>query len=906
MPSKQDCVNAVMRGGVDSKAARAIVDDMLKHKKKLAAEGVLDRMNGRMAERIMKEAESARMKAILEKKHAAAQIVAVNDLMDRIGAAEAEGFTIADALEADMVGSSKRFSGSRDSVTKKRAGIINSWIGGLQKELTDVGSIPHLRQDPGFSDSVFREMREPGITGDKMARQTADIFSRYLEDSRTRANAAGANIGKIDNYTPQSHDSIRMLQVGQKAYVEKTYGLIDWDTTLTHLDSEAARKEVLEHIYKARVTGYTEIVPNLEQAAGSSFKAPKNIASGLEHHRVLNFKDADSALEYNKAFGKGNVVDAVISHLEIAARKISLMEQFGPNPEAAIRVALDSKKKSLKSATPDMLEKMLDAKGKEKLSAIDAQIQKAKTPDEMARLSAQRESLLDTAQTEQMKKLDALWKGSAGSREGKLGKYFAEIAGETMGAANPTAARIASGIRMTENSIKLGGAFLSAFADVFMKAVSLRHNGENLFESWRRSFDMRIKRLQKPEMIELGNALGVYADSLIRDIQLRYDVGADGFRGTAAKMSDFMFKASGLDAWTEGHKAAYTFYLSNKVGSNFEKAFNDLNPDFAANLRRHRLDEKWEILQMMSKKEDDGRMYCLPDNAFLVDNAMYENFIPERFREENIPEKPELLEAWKANREKAFHRAKQDLQTDLMGYFADETKYAVLEPDDKARALMYQGTRPGTPLGELMRFSMQFKSFPVTYGQRILAESRWAKASRAKGVFTDVPGFVNMAIGATLFGYVAMTAKDLSKGKTPKDPGKLETWFAAAMQSGGLGLLGDFFLGKVDRFGNQAASTIVGPVLSDVASLAPAGGLLIRGDVPGATEEAVRFGTNNIPFANLWYARQAVDYMFLHHVRETMSPGTLQRTKTKMMKDYGQEYWLDPTDYIKRGGGFKK
>jgi hypothetical protein len=72
-------------------------------------------------------------------------------------------------------------------------------------------------------------------------------------------------------------------------------------------------------------------------------------------------------------------------------------------------------------------------------------------------------------------------------------------------------------------------------------------------------------------------------------------------------------------------------------------------------------------------------------------------------------------------------RARRDLRTDVMSMFTDETGYAILEPDAKNRAVMYQGQRPGTPLGEMLRVMMQFKSFPVAYLQRIVGGRRWVR-----------------------------------------------------------------------------------------------------------------------------------------------------------------------------------
>ena len=97
-----------------------------------------------------------------------------------------------------------------------------------------------------------------------------------------------------------------------------------------------------------------------------------------------------------------------------------------------------------------------------------------------------------------------------------------------------------------------------------------------------------------------------------------------------------------------------------------------------------------------------------------------------------------------------------------------------------------------------------------------------------------------------------MVAKDISKGRTPRNPLSLATFGAAFMQGGGLGLLGDFFLGTADRCGNQLTANMVGPALTELSNLAVMTGQLAQGKFGEAGETAVRTITNTMRFVNLW------------------------------------------------------
>ena len=80
---------------------------------------------------------------------------------------------------------------------------------------------------------------------------------------------------------------------------------------------------------------------------------------------------------------------------------------------------------------------------------------------------------------------------------------------------------------------------------------------------------------------------------------------------------------------------------------------------------------------------------------------------------------------------------------------ADETAFAIIEPDDATRAIMRQGTRPGTGAGEIWRAIMQFKSFPIAYMQRVLGGRRWVRGDLQKGMrygLRNLPGAVGDAL----------------------------------------------------------------------------------------------------------------------------------------------------------------
>ena len=65
----------------------------------------------------------------------------------------------------------------------------------------------------------------------------------------------------------------------------------------------------------------------------------------------------------------------------------------------------------------------------------------------------------------------------------------------------------------------------------------------------------------------------------------------------------------------------------------------------------------------------------------------------------------------------------RDLEIRTGAFLADEVSFSHIETDEAARAATLQGTRPGTAVGEALRFVMQFKGFPIAFSQRVLGRA---------------------------------------------------------------------------------------------------------------------------------------------------------------------------------------
>jgi hypothetical protein len=238
-------------------------------------------------------------------------------------------------------------------------------------------------------------------------------------------------------------------------------------------------------------------------------------------------------------------------------------------------------------------------------------------------------------------------------------------------------------------------------------------------------------------------------------------------------------------------------------------------------------------------------------------------------------------------------RTRDALELRLRGFFADEMGFGFLEQDLKSRRFMLRGTQAGTVPGEFFRFIGQFKGFPVAFTQRVLGRALQGYSPDER--LLQARNLGTLMAGLLVMGYVSMTAKDFLRGYSPRDPEKPKTWLAAFLQSGGAGIYGDFLFAQSNRFGNAFLETAAGPTAGSAASII---NLATRArDGEAKAGDALNIMLQNTPFLSLWYVRPTLDFLILNSMRESLSPGFIQRQQQRRKEDFGQERIMPATAF---------
>jgi hypothetical protein len=196
-----------------------------------------------------------------------------------------------------------------------------------------------------------------------------------------------------------------------------------------------------------------------------------------------------------------------------------------------------------------------------------------------------------------------------------------------------------------------------------------------------------------------------------------------------------------------------------------------------------------------------------------------------------------------------------------------------------------------------MRFLTQFKGYPIAFTQRVLGRAYQGGAGGASAGAAHVGSLI---AGLTVMGYASMTAKDALKGYEPREftdeqgDFRIKTITAALLQSGGLGIYGDFLFAEASRSGNSLLENLAGPIIADAAKVGTLYQKARNGEAGAG--EALSAVLGSTPFYSLPFVKAPLDYLILNELREAFSPGYFARQDARRRKDFGQDPLIAPSD----------
>lgn len=224
------------------------------------------------------------------------------------------------------------------------SGVRNESLSGLMDAIDAVSPrFLGLMDDPKAVRAFARAVMD-GKAADPVFTQAAKTYTEAMEALRLRANAAGADIGKLDyGYLPQPHDVGRVARAGADEWARAVLPRLARERYTDADGAVMGDEAVIDLLRNAWESIATE---------GRNQRVPGQVRRGSrasrfdDAHRAIHFKDADSYLDYLAEFGRGSMMSAIHAHVGQMARTIGLMEEFGANPTSTFRLLKDTAEKA--------------------------------------------------------------------------------------------------------------------------------------------------------------------------------------------------------------------------------------------------------------------------------------------------------------------------------------------------------------------------------------------------------------------------------------------------------------------------------------------------------------------------------------------------------------------------------
>ena len=685
-------------------------------------------------------------------------------------------------------------------------------------------------------------------TGNPVAKSAAKAWIDTVESLRERFNAAGGDIGKMEDWLfPQTHDRYKITNAARRlaggelkqagltikdtvthkkynpnqnrdAWIDFVWDKLDrskyLDDDLKPLSDDAMRALLSDVFETIRTNG-----ANKENVGKVTAGRGKSKANTRQEHRTLMFKDAQARLDYNEVFGSNpSVMGTMMEHIGSMSRDIALMEMMGPSP----------------TNTYNTLKRM---------AQIDTDQQTSST----GKIRSADNSLLD-----------AMWANLTGTANVVESGFIASIG---------------QGARNLQVAGKLGSAFITSFTDVATYFHTARVNRM----PFARSAMLLVKSLNPADKSDKRFAAraGIIGDEL-NSAASRFVEGNIG-NGITGKLADLTMRLSLLSQWTDAVRRAQSLNTMATFAEATKHNWADIDGWLRYRLEEFGVSEDvWKALQKCKPEELNG-------SHFLTINSI-----------KNAASKNGDIDGLNVNK----------LVSTYLSFVMDDSFIASLQPDLMTRSITNWGKSRGTVAGEFIRSIFLFKSFPIAMFTRHLQRSKdlyrykLQTDGKAAAVWSRVGYMSSLVVSTTLVAYVANMFKDLINGSDVKDPTTLDAFKRAFTAGGGMGFIGDILVSGMDdyKYGHPALMNMAGPVLSTAMDAYTIFDKYKDNKDIGAN--FLRIVKGNLPVVNLWYTKQLLNHAVFNQIQEMMNPGYHRRIEQKIRKNQGVGYWWKPTDML--------
>lgn len=501
---------------------------------------------------------------------------------------QAQDESVAGDVVLGIVGGSRYsdFSGRvysetiRERILEKMRSILRKMPNQLRKDLADEKNVKLIRDT--FNE-LYNRKTNPGLTKNPDAKLASELIGKVHDQYLVEMRQAGVEVEELVGYIMrQTHDSAKVSEAGFDNWFKFMWNRLDLERV-----KQAVRKNKLDHAERGwkklprekRKIGdleakmkkasevssedikdylkaaYQDIIGDNHRLIDEDLisddavirpnKFTQNIAKQAQEARKLHFKSGEAAYEYNKNFGRGDLMSAVHNEIEHSSRGIANIRHLGTNPRAQLQRLAERVKK----------QKITNPKAAEKFDKV----------------------------------------------MGKADQIMDVLEGRDL---TPARGKLAKGLAMTQQGIAmshLGNATLRSITDIANFASELTDlNGKNYFQNLAEVtneltahlMDMDdFRGLSTAEKNKLREQLGVAFQEMGGHFHLRFHVD-NPLGGGFYKAQQLFYRVNGLEWWTQSIKEAASTLAAKRMGGLLDKTeWGELTKRQQAKFKQYGIDE---------------------------------------------------------------------------------------------------------------------------------------------------------------------------------------------------------------------------------------------------------------------------------------------------------------------------
>lgn len=415
--------------------------------------------------------------------------------------------------------------------------------------------------------NVVRELFNGGSTGDNTAAMLAKSVKEMQHLVVRLLRNEGLDIGMDPNWRlPQTHDYGKIWNATKAVWVRDHLNAVDWGRMKHFNDGmpilEGEREGVLRSVYDTLVTDGASKIK--EPGAGGGKSLGKQLAS----RRFIQYKDADTWLNMQQKYGRGDVFQQIATYADTVASDIALVQILGANPQATNRYLIDA----VLSAAADMDKATGGGRGIVNNSRrADLMIKRVWSPS-----------------------FEIATHANAMTTENMLARSF-------------------SGLRNLNIASLLGATpLLSVPGDTGTGSMVMKLNGMSATK-----FIARYAKLIDPRSAtdrRIARRSGMILENLIgRGMASERFTGEVMTPGWTKAVSDVSVRASGLQYLTEMGRFAISTEFMGNWADNARNAFDQLHPMMRDSMQKYGVTaEDWDLFRATSVFDEEGAYLLRP------------------------------------------------------------------------------------------------------------------------------------------------------------------------------------------------------------------------------------------------------------------------------------------------------